>query len=60
MTLVEHVVRMCGIRNSRIILIGKLEEEMPASEFAHSWIDNIQMQVTGKTFYRVGCIWHVY
>jgi hypothetical protein len=59
MTRVEHVLRMCGIRNSRIIWIGQLEEEMPASEVAHSWIDNAHTQVTGKAFDRVGCIWNV-
>lgn len=57
MTRVEHVVRMGGIRNSRKIMIGKPEEDMAASEFAHSWKDNIQMQVTGKAFYSVDCIW---
>jgi hypothetical protein len=36
MTRVEHVVRMGGIRNSRKIMIGKPEEDMAASEFAHS------------------------
>ena len=43
MTRMEHVVRMGGIRNSRKILIGKPEEEMPASEFARSWKDNIEL-----------------
>ena len=38
----EHVLRMGGIRNSRKMLIGKPEEEMPASEFARSWKDNIE------------------
>jgi len=34
---------MGGIRNSRKILIGKPEEEIPASEFAPSWKYNIEM-----------------
>jgi hypothetical protein len=53
----EHVVRVGGIRNSRKVLVGKPEEEMPASEFAHSWKDNIEINVTRKSFYGVDWIW---